>query len=158
MIKPLTTIAAAGALAAATVAVPTQANALAQWIVPAIVVAGVGGLAVGAVATANAGSYAYSPAYAPRAPYMFSPARAASCQIVRERAPNGTIRRVQSLRVTPSDVRARSQETPRRSFPRGDFPCITSTAASARHRFLHRRYELLEREGLGQEGELSVLG
>ncbi len=95
MIKPLTTIAAAGALAAATVAVPTQANALAQWIVPAIVVAGVGGLAVGAVATANAGTYASSPVYAPSGAVYVQPRAAASCQIVRERAPNGTIRRVQ---------------------------------------------------------------
>jgi len=97
MIKPLTTIAAAGALAAATVAVPTQANALAQWIVPAIVVAGVGGLAVGAVATAHADSYAYSPGYAPAgAVYVQPRARAAAtCQIVRERTPSGAIRRVQ---------------------------------------------------------------
>ncbi|HEX2511248.1 MAG TPA: hypothetical protein VHK44_01470 [Xanthobacteraceae bacterium] len=91
MIKPLTTIAAAGALAAATIAVPTQANALAQWVVPAIVVAGVGGLAVGAVATAHADTYAYRPA----GTVYVQPRAAASCQIVRERTPNGTIRRVQ---------------------------------------------------------------
>ena len=92
MIKPLTTIAAAGALAAATVAVPTQANALAQWVVPAIVVAGVGGLAVGAVATAQA-----APVYAPQGAVYVQPRTraAATCQIVRERTPSGAIRRVQ---------------------------------------------------------------
>jgi len=96
MIKPLTTLAAAGALVAATVSVPTQANALAQWVVPAIVVAGVGGLAVGAVATAHADSYAYSPMYAPAgAVYVQPRAQATTCQIVRERTPNGNIRRVQ---------------------------------------------------------------
>jgi hypothetical protein len=95
MIKPLTTLAAAGALVAATVSVPTQANALAQWIVPAIVVAGVGGLAVGAVATAHADSYANSPTYAPAGAVYVQPRAQASCQIVRERMANGTIRRVQ---------------------------------------------------------------
>ena len=94
MIRPLTTIAAAGALAAATVAVPTQANALAEWVVPAIVVAGVGGLAVGAVATAHADTYAYAPTgtvyVQPRAARA-----AATCQIVRERTRSGAIRQVQ---------------------------------------------------------------
>jgi hypothetical protein len=91
MRKTLTTIAAAGALAAATVSVPTQANALAQWVVPAIIVAGVGGAAVGAVASANA-----APVYAPSGGAVYvQPRVATSCQIVRERMPNGTIRRVQ---------------------------------------------------------------
>jgi hypothetical protein len=97
MIKPFTTIAAAGALAAATVAVPTQANALAEWVVPAIVIAGVGGLAVGAVASAHADSYAYSPGpvYAPAGAVYVQPRAAARCQIVRERTASGAIRRVQ---------------------------------------------------------------
>jgi len=98
MIRPLTTIAAAGALAAATVAVPTQANALAQWVVPTIVIAGVGGLALGAVATAHANTYASGPAYVPTGAVYVQPraARAAAtCQIVRERTRSGAIRRVQ---------------------------------------------------------------
>jgi hypothetical protein len=94
MIKPLTTIAAAGALVAATVSVPTQANALAQWVVPAIIVAGVGGLAVGAT-TANAGAYAYGPTYAPAGAVYVQPRAARSCQIVRERTRSGNVRRIQ---------------------------------------------------------------
>jgi hypothetical protein len=93
MLKPLTTIAAAGALVAATVSVPTQANALAQWVVPAIIVAGVGGLVVGTTA-ANAG-YAYGPTYAPAGAVYVQPRAARSCQIVRERTQSGNIRRVQ---------------------------------------------------------------
>jgi|ERR671914_659692 hypothetical protein len=97
MIKPLTTIAAAGALAAATVAVPTQANALAQWVVPTIVVAGVGGLALGMAATAQANTYAAGPAYVPTGTVVVQPRTraAATCQIVRERTPSGAIRRVE---------------------------------------------------------------
>ena len=83
MRKALTTIAAGGALAAATVSVPTQANAFAQWVIPAIVVAGVGGLAVGAVA-ANA-----QPVYAPSGSVYVQPRAAATCHIVRERTANG---------------------------------------------------------------------
>jgi hypothetical protein len=88
MLKPLTTIAAAGALVAATVSVPTQANAFAQWVVPALVIAGVGGLAAGAVA---ADSYAYSPRpmYAPAGAVYVQPRAAASCHIVRERTSSG---------------------------------------------------------------------
>jgi hypothetical protein len=94
MRKALTSIAAAGALAAATVSVPTQANALAQWVVPVIVVAGVGGAIVGSVA-ANA-AYA-PPAYAPagnvyvqpRPTAYVQPRVAAKCHIVRERTASG---------------------------------------------------------------------
>ena len=84
MRKVLTSIAAAGALAAATVAVPTQANAFAQWIIPAIVVAGVGGVAVGAT-TAHADSYAYSP----QGTVYAQPRTATNCHLVRERTANG---------------------------------------------------------------------
>jgi hypothetical protein len=94
MKRALTTIAAAGALAAATVAVPTQANAFAQWIIPAIVVAGVGGLAVGATA-ANANAVYYNGAYAPGGSVYVQPRAAATCQIVRERTASGGIRRVE---------------------------------------------------------------
>jgi hypothetical protein len=90
MRKALTTIAAAGALAAATVSVPTQANALAQWVVPAIIVAGIGGAAVGAVASANA-----APVYAPSGSVYVQPRAAATCHIVRERTANGGFRRIE---------------------------------------------------------------
>src|SRR4051812_39561416 len=94
MIKPLTTLAAAGALVAATVSVPTQANAFAQWIVPAIVVAGVGGLAVGAT-VAHADSYAYGPTYAPAGSVYVQPRAARACHMVRERTASGGFRRVE---------------------------------------------------------------
>lgn len=87
MRKVLTSLAAAGALAAATVSVPTQANAFAQWIVPAIVVAGVGGVIVGSAVAANA-AYA-PPAYAPAGSVYVQPRVAQSCHIVRERTANG---------------------------------------------------------------------
>jgi hypothetical protein len=93
MLRPVTTIAAAGALAVAALSVPTQANAFAPWIIPAIVIAGVGGLAVGAT-VAHADSNAYSPGYAPGGAVYVQPRAAASCQIVRERTRNGW-RRVQ---------------------------------------------------------------
>jgi len=89
MRKALTTLAAAGALTAATVSVPTQANAFAQWIIPAIVVAGVGGAIVGSTVAANA-----TPAYAPAGSVYVQPRAASTCHIVRERTPNG-YRRVQ---------------------------------------------------------------
>ena len=91
MLRPITTLAAAGALAAATVSVPTQANALAEWVIPAIVIAGVGGLAVGA---ANNAYYA-QPVYAPAGSVYVQPRAAANCQIVRERTASGGYRRVQ---------------------------------------------------------------
>jgi hypothetical protein len=94
MKRALTTIAAAGALAAATVAVPTQANAFAQWIIPAIVVAGVGGLAVGATA-ANANAAYYNGAYAPAGSVTVAPRAAATCHIVRERTASGGFRRIE---------------------------------------------------------------
>jgi hypothetical protein len=84
MRKALTTIAAAGALAAAIVSVPTQANAFVQWIVPAIVVAGVGGAIVGSTVAANAG-----PTYAPAGSVYVQPRQAAACHIVRERTASG---------------------------------------------------------------------
>jgi hypothetical protein len=92
MKRALTTIAAAGALAAATVAVPTQANAFAQWVIPAIVVAGVGGAALG-VTAANAGYY--NGTYAPAGSVYVQPRAAATCRIVRERTAGGGLRRVE---------------------------------------------------------------
>jgi hypothetical protein len=79
MRKTLTAITAAGALAVATVSVPTQANALAEWVIPAIIVAGIGGAAVGTTVAANS----------PRGSVYVQPRAEASCQIVRERTANG---------------------------------------------------------------------
>lgn len=91
MVKPLTTLVAAGALAAATVSVPTQANALAPWVVPVIVVAGVSGLALGAVAQANANAAAYGTG----GNVYVQPRAQASCHIVRERTASGGYRRIE---------------------------------------------------------------
>ena len=84
MIKPLTTFLAAGALVAATVSAPKPAHALAEWVIPAIIIAGVGGAVVGSAAQHNAAGTVY-----------VQPRAQASCQIVRERMPNGTFRRVE---------------------------------------------------------------
>ena len=93
MVKTLTALTAAGVIAtAAVVTVPTKAEAYPAWLIPTIVVAGVGGLAVGAMATANA-----APVYAPSGTVVVQPRTraAANCQIVRERTSSGAIRRVQ---------------------------------------------------------------
>ena len=87
MVKPLTTFLAAGALVAATVSAPQPAHAIAEWVIPAIISAGVGGAVVGATAQHNA--TAGTVYVQPRAQ------ASASCQIVRERMPNGTFRRVE---------------------------------------------------------------
>lgn len=89
MRKVLTTIAAAGALATATVAVPSQANANPAWLVPVLIAGGVGVVALGAAANANANAY-----YAPAGNVYVQPRAAASCHIVRERTASGW-RRVQ---------------------------------------------------------------
>lgn len=54
--KTAIALSTAGALAAGSMAVTQPAHALAEWVVPAIIVAGVGGVALG-VASNNA--YAY---------------------------------------------------------------------------------------------------
>jgi hypothetical protein len=106
MRKTLVTLAAATALAAGTTMVPTSANAFAAWIIPAIISAGVGGLAVGSAAGANAQAYndahaeAYDEAYAEPAPgniYVRPYAAAPTCEIMRERTARGW-RRVQVCR------------------------------------------------------------
>jgi hypothetical protein len=78
----------AGALAAATAAIPTQANAFVPaWVVPAIIGAGVVGVVVGA---------AHGPAYA-AAGYGAAPGPIATerltygsdCRVMREKVPGG---------------------------------------------------------------------
>jgi hypothetical protein len=85
MVKPLTTLVAAGALVAATVSVPTQANAFAEWVIPAIIVAGIGGVAIGSTVAANQ----------PGGTVYVQPRAQASCHIVRERTASGGFRRVE---------------------------------------------------------------
>jgi hypothetical protein len=85
MIKPLTTLVAAGAVAAATLSNPTPAHAIAEWVIPAIIIAGVGGAVVGATAQHNATA----------GTVYVQPRAQARCQIVRERLPNGNFRRVE---------------------------------------------------------------
>jgi hypothetical protein len=90
--KTLTAGLAATALLGATFAAPSQANALAAWVVPVIIAAGVGGVAVGGVAGSAAAQqrYAYEPGYTGNV-YVQPTAQ---CRIVREQTPNGAWRRV----------------------------------------------------------------
>ena len=91
--KTLTAGIAAAALAGATLAVPTQAHALAFWVVPAIIAAGVGGVAVGGVAGETAAqrtTYAYEPA--PAGTVYVQPT--AQCHIARQQSPDGIWHRV----------------------------------------------------------------
>jgi hypothetical protein len=97
----LSLIAAVAVGAAALVTAPQPANAVAWWVVPAIVGAGVVGVGAGAIAQEQA-HYAYEPlAYEPRGTVYVQPTAGAvytepvaSCRIVRERI-NGRWQRVQ---------------------------------------------------------------
>ena len=85
MLKTCSAIAAAAALTAASVSVPTKADAYPVWVIPAIIAAGVGGVAIGttAVAASRADSYdAVGNVYV-------QPRGAANCHIVRERSRSG---------------------------------------------------------------------
>jgi hypothetical protein len=89
MVKTLTALTAAGAVAAAAmVSVPDKAEAFPVWVVPAIVGGVVGGVVLGSAVAANA-NYSYGPGYAPRGTVYVQPRSAASCHIVRERTANG---------------------------------------------------------------------
>jgi hypothetical protein len=88
MIKTLTAGVAATALAAAAITAPTKAEAYPIWVIPAIIAAGVGGVAVGTVATTNR-AYAYEPAGTVYARPSVEPS---TCRIVRERTAAGTRR------------------------------------------------------------------
>jgi uncharacterized membrane protein len=93
MKKILTALTAAAALAAGTMATTTKANAYAWWVIPAIVGAGVGGLAVGAAAENNA-QYAGGPrgnVYVRPSAYNGA---GYSCRTVDEQSPSGRIRHV----------------------------------------------------------------
>lgn len=83
---------AAIALAGATVTAPTQANAYPAWVIPVIIGAAVGGVAIGAVAS-NPPAYAYEPGtVGPRGAIYVEPT--AECRIVREQTPTGRWQRV----------------------------------------------------------------
>jgi hypothetical protein len=91
MKKTLVAMTAATALAAGTMTAPNRAEALAQWVIPAIVAAGVGGVAVGGTVAA-----ASTPAYVePGGTVYVRPAtEPRSCFVARERLPDGRLRRI----------------------------------------------------------------
>jgi hypothetical protein len=86
MMKKLMTGVAAAAIAGGALAIPTQANALAEWVIPTIVATGLGGVMVGSAAANNNPYYGY--AAEPGGP----------CHIGREQGPDGRWHRV---RVCP---------------------------------------------------------
>lgn len=90
MIKTLTALTAAGAIAVAAVAVPSKAEANPAWLVPVIVAGGIGVVALGAAANANANA-----AYGPSGSVYVQPRAQATCHIVRERTAGGGWRRVE---------------------------------------------------------------
>jgi hypothetical protein len=88
MIKSLTAGVAATALAAAVITAPTKAEAYPVWVIPAIIAAGVGGLAIGGAAAATGRPYAYEPAPA-GAVYVRPTVDPGACHLVRERTAAG---------------------------------------------------------------------
>jgi len=88
MKKILTALTAAAVLAAGTMTTTTKANAYAWWVIPAIVGAGVGGLAVGAAAENNAQYQG-----GPRGNVYVRPS-GYSCRMIDEQSPSGRIRHV----------------------------------------------------------------
>jgi hypothetical protein len=93
MKRTLIALTAAAALGAGTVTMPTSANAYPAWVIPAIVVAGVGGVIVGGAAIASSRqAQAY---YEPRGTVYVRPGgEPRSCFWARERLPNGGLRRI----------------------------------------------------------------
>lgn len=97
MRRTLAAMSAAAVIGAGTMAVPTQANATAWWVVPAIIGGAIlGTAAIASTAQANAyyNTYGYYPAYGQ--PYGYRTGAVyvqPRCQVVHERTPYG-IRRV----------------------------------------------------------------
>ena len=86
MVRTLTALTAAGAIALATVSLPTRAEANPAWLIPALIV---GGVVVVAASAASANAY-YAPGYyAPAGSVYVQPRVASRCHIVRERTPIG---------------------------------------------------------------------
>ena len=89
MTKTITTMAAAGVIATATlVSVPNKAEAYPVWVVPAIVGGVVGGVIIGS-AVAHAGTYDNGRRV------TVQPRQATNCRIVRERTASGGFRRIE---------------------------------------------------------------
>ena len=86
MIKMLTTGIAAVSLAAATVSVPSTAQATPAWVVPAII-AGSVGVVVGGAVIASTRADAYEPERAGN--IYVQPRVASTCRLVRERTASG---------------------------------------------------------------------
>ncbi len=85
MLKTCSAIAAAVALTAASVSVPTKADAYPVRVIPAIIAAGVGGVAAGTTV-----SYANrADSYDSMGNVYVQPRGAANCHIVRERSRSG---------------------------------------------------------------------
>jgi hypothetical protein len=93
MTRNLIALAAAGAIGAAGLAMPTKAEATPAWVVPVIIAAGVGGLVLGGAAVAASDpAYAYyGPGYgSPRGSVYVRPTGyGPRCYWVRERTPWG---------------------------------------------------------------------
>lgn len=83
MKRTIIALTAAGALAAGTVGMPQAANALPVWVVPVIIAAGVGGLAVGG---AVGSQHAYAQDVGPHGTVYVRPA---GCHIERVRTSEG---------------------------------------------------------------------
>ena len=60
MKKTLMSLSAAAVIGAGTIAAPQPAHAIAEWVIPTIIAAGVGGVALGAASSPH-GPYAYAP-------------------------------------------------------------------------------------------------
>ena len=78
MTRTVTALTAAAVIGLATTAAPRPASAIAEWVIPAIIVAGIGGVAVGTATTA----------YGPRGEVYVQPAPT-TCRTIRERTPEG---------------------------------------------------------------------
>lgn len=86
MMKKIMTGVAAATIMGGALAIPTQANALAEWVIPTIVATGLGGVMVGSAAASNNPYYSYAEPAGGR------------CHIGREQGPDGRWHRV---RVCP---------------------------------------------------------
>jgi hypothetical protein len=89
MRRTLIALASAGALAAGTAALPSQANALPVWVVPAIIGAGVAGVVIGAAHPSPAFGYGAPLDNPPSAVYAGQYPYGANCRIMREKVPGG---------------------------------------------------------------------
>lgn len=87
MKKTLMALSAAAVIGAGTIATPQPAHAIAEWIIPTIIAAGIGGVAIGSAANRN---YYAEPA----GTVYVQPSPVGQCRVVRERLADGSSRRV----------------------------------------------------------------